>query len=91
MVCAVGYFVEAMAGAKYLKFGLPFDKILHLFNRVRGVQIFGAVFEIAGPVFHFVSGSRAKSGETKGPAAIVENSLRNCLLSMLKPNCHSRS
>jgi len=36
-----------------LKFGLPFDKILHLFNRVRGVQIFGAVFEIAGPVFHF--------------------------------------
>ena len=34
--------------------------------------------------FIFVSGSRAKSGETKGPAAIVENSLRNCLLSMLK-------
>ena len=47
--------------------------------------------KLPGQFFIFVSGSRAKSGETKGPAAIVENSLRNCLLSMLKPNCHSRS
>ena len=89
VVLAVRDVVEAVAGAEYFQMALLFYKIPRLLQRIGGVQVFGAVFEIARPVFQFVAGHfvplspiQANSGEMKGVANIADESLRKVLLSM---------
>ena len=84
---AICYVVEAVARAEYFQLALFFYKIPSLFERVGGVQAFGAVFQIARPVFNlspaiFSPDIQANSGEMKGVANIAVESLIKVLLSM---------
>ena len=53
---AVGDVIEAVATSEDLEFGLFLDEIVHVIQRLGGIEVFRAVCEVARPVGEFVGG-----------------------------------
>ena len=66
-VGAVGDLVEAVACAEYFEFRLLADKRLNFGERLGVVQIFGAVFDVAGPIVQFFARGPGEHGRNKRP------------------------
>src|SRR5262249_55445669 len=65
LIFAVGNNVKAMARSEDFEFGLLVDEVLNLLKGANVEQLFGAVFNIAGPVFEAFSRSPRKTRGNK--------------------------